>query len=249
MVIHKVSQLLDTLPLVVAPAGAPAAVQQPPQPAERWTPAVSTSRVALDDPHGWYQRTLAADTVTTGINVLQLAWENLSPDECQQVQAFTRHTLQRSVERVRPFALRADLYSYAPPTWSSFVKSDQRVVAHAGIIYRVIQIGDLRVPVGGIGGVMTLPGWRQRGYARATLAKATAFVGMQLWAPFAVIICPKEETGFYEHIGWRVAEAPIWCEQPGGRVKLDQEVALFAPCQGGAAEWPDGPIDLGGLPW
>jgi hypothetical protein len=75
-----------------------------------------------------------------------------------------------------------------------------------------------------------------------------AFVGMQLWAPFAVVICPKEDTGFYEHIGWRVAEAPIWCEQPDGRVKLDKEVALYASCQGDA-EWPSGAIDLGGMPW
>jgi hypothetical protein len=132
--------------------------------------------------------------------------------------------------------------------WSALIKAHERVITHAGIIYRVIQIGELRVPVGGIGGVMTLPGWRQHGNARAALAKATAFVGMQLWAPFVVVICPKEDTGFYEHIGWRVAEESIWCEQPGGRVKLEGEAVLFAPCQGDA-RWPSGPIDLCGAPW
>src|SRR5438270_91085 len=84
------------------------------------------------------------------------------------------------------------------------------VVAPPGILYRVIQIGDLRVPVGAIAGVMTLSGWRQHGYARAALTKATAFVGTQLWAPFAVVICPTDDTGFYEHIGWRVGEGAIW---------------------------------------
>jgi hypothetical protein len=29
---------------------------------------------------------------------------------------------------------------------------------------------------------------------------------------------------------------------------LEDEVAAFLPCQG-EAEWPSGPIDLGGTPW
>ena len=128
------------------------------------------------------------------------------------------------------------------------IKSGQRVVAHAGIIYRVIQVDQLRIPVAGIGGVMTLPDWRRRGYARAMLANATAFAGLQLWAPFAVVICPEEDAGFYEHLGWQVAEAPIWCEQPGGQVRLEDELALYLACQGDA-EWPSGSIDLGGTPW
>ena len=49
-------------------------------------------------------------------------------------------------------------------------------------------------------------------------------------------------------MGWHVAEALIWCEQPCGRVTLEDEVAEFLPCQGDAA-WPSGPIDLGGTPW
>jgi predicted acetyltransferase len=52
------------------------------------------------------------------------------------------------------------------------IKADERVVTHAGILDRVIYVGELRVPVGGVTGVMTLADWRGRGCARATLASA-----------------------------------------------------------------------------
>lgn len=69
------------------------------------------------------------------------------------------------------------------------VTADLRVVAHAGITYRVIRVDNVRVPVARIGGVMTLPDWRRHGLAnpRAGLANATAFAGLQLWAPFALL--------------------------------------------------------------
>ena len=252
MAIDRITELLDTTRLLVAapiePVHPDPGIQQIPQATSRWLAAASTSKTALDDPHGWYQRTLAADAAALGLNVLQLAVGNLSPEERQETQVFTRHTLDRSVERTRPLALPADSYAWTAPTWSVLVKADQRVVTHAGIIYRVIRVGQLRVPVGGIGGVMTLHDWRGHGYARAALAHAAAFVGMQLWAPFALVMCPRKDAGFYEHIGWHVAEAVIWCEQRGGRVMLEDEVAAFLPCQG-EAEWPSGPIDLGGTPW
>src|SRR5579862_4506305 len=161
-------------------------------PATTWLPGVSTSSKALNDPLGWYQQALVGELHPTNhVKIIQLAAENLSPEEHQQTSAFSRHTLQRTADRTRPLSLPADTYTWAAPTWSAMVKADDHVVTHAGIIYRVVQIGPLRVPVGGVGGVMTLSGWRGRGYARAALASATAFVGTQLWAPFAMVICPE----------------------------------------------------------
>jgi aminoglycoside 2'-N-acetyltransferase I len=214
----------------------------------RWLAGVSPTIAATDDPTGWYQRALAMHPVVAGARISQLSVANLSADERQQTVAFTRHTLDRDLGRIRPLALPADSYVWTAPTWSVLVKADLRVVAHAGITYRVIQVDNVRVPVAGIGGVMTLPDWRRRGYARAMLENATAFAGLQLWAPFAVVICPEEDTAFYQHLGWRVAEAPIWCEQPGGPVRLPHELALYLACQGDA-DWPSGPIHLQGTPW
>lgn len=213
-----------------------------------WLAAVPLGPELNRHPNGWYQRALQAEALSSDVNVIRLPISSMSAREREETHGFTRHTLAPSNADIHPFALPADRYTWAPPVWAVLVKADQHVVAHTGILYRVIQVDDVRVPVGGLSTVMTLHGWRGRGFARAVIAKATAFVAVWLWAPFAVVICPRAHTGFYEALGWRVAEAPIWCEQPGGRVNLQGEVAMFLECQGDAT-WPRGPIDLCGVPW
>jgi hypothetical protein len=247
MAVASVTRLLVATP---DPKLMSATVEPVAAPSERaaWLTAVPNTPADQRAPNGWYQHALSAEAGKRGVNVLCLAVSSLSPRERAETHTFTRHTLEPMDPHLRPFALRANLYTWAAPTWSVMVKADQRVVTHAGILYRVIQVGDLRVPVGGITTVMTQSEWRGRGHARAALARATAFVAGWLWAPFAVTICRREEAGFHEMLGWRVAEAPIWCEQPGGRVRLEGEVAVLVPCQGDA-EWPSGTIDLCGPPW
>jgi GNAT superfamily N-acetyltransferase len=213
-----------------------------------WLPGASTNKSALDDPDGWYQRALTMDTGTSGARVLSLAVNNLSPSERAETRTFTRHTLDSTDGRMHPFALPADTYTWAAASWCVLVKGDQHVVTQAGIMYRVIQVGEVHVPVGAISGVMTLPDWRGRGYARDVLARASAFVASQLWAPFALVICPRDYASFYEKLGWHVADAPVRCAQNGGQVTLENEVAVSLACQGDAS-WPSGPIDLCGAPW
>jgi GNAT superfamily N-acetyltransferase len=213
-----------------------------------WLPAAPTEPAANIDPDGWYQRALKVDGPRRGVNALSLPVDSLSPSERAEVHLLSRHTLEPLDPNLRPFALPADRYTWTAHAWSVIVKADQHVASHVGILYRVVQVGNVRVPVGGLSSVMTRSDCRGRGYARATLARATAFVGVWLWAPFALSLCHHNDTGFYEMLGWRVADAPIWCEQPGGRVRLEEEVGVFLPTQG-AAEWPSGPIDLCGVPW
>src|SRR5919198_1684591 len=188
-----------------------------------WLAAMAPTTASRDDPHGWYQHALAVDSGSGAKHVIRLAVAQLSASERDETQTLTPDP---------PIAIDADADAVAAMTWSVMAKLDQGVVTHTGILYRVIQVGDLRVPVGGLSGVMTLPDWRGRGYARAVVASAAAFVGVWLWAPFAVVLCSLECTAFYESLGWRKANAPISCEQPGGRQELVNRVAMVLPCQG-----------------
>jgi aminoglycoside 2'-N-acetyltransferase I len=146
-----------------------------------------------------------------------------------------------------PATLGTEPYPGAPPVWAVLVKSGGRVVSHAGILLRVVQVGDKRVPVGGIGGVTTLPEWRRRGCATATLTKAAEFIGGTLGLEFAMVLCTEPLVPFYCMRGWQAVEGPIVCVQPQGRLALSQAVAMVLPLRSTA--WPKGTIDLCGAPW
>ena len=138
--------------------------------------------------------------------------------------------------------------AWSPSDWAVMVKVDRHVVAHTGILYRVIRVDETRIAVGGFTQVMTLQNWRGRGYARASLEGASDFVRMMLAAPFALVICPAGDAAFYQRLGWQVHDAPITAEQSGRSTIMHDQVAATLACQPGVV-WPAGPIDLGGAPW
>jgi GNAT superfamily N-acetyltransferase len=205
----------------------------------RWVAARDPSSVSRDDPGGWYRHALAVDSASSGKHVIRLAVSHLSASERDALRTLTPDGEIRS---------EADADVASAMTWSVMAKPDQRVVSQTGILYRVIRVGDVLLPVGGLSNVMTLPETRGRGYARAVVASATAFVGVWLWAPFAVVLCAADATGFYERLGWRKVNERVSCKRSGGQQALTNRLAMVLPCQG-EAEWPSGPIDLCGAPW
>ena len=58
---------------------------------------------------------------------------------------------------------------WAPQTFRAMLWENKQLVCHVGGLIRDALIDGRAVRVGGIGGVMTAPGSRKRGYARATL--------------------------------------------------------------------------------
>ena len=207
----------------------------------KWAPGLDPTRVSWNDPAGWYRLALAVDSASSAKHVIRLAVCHLSATERDAIRTLTPH----HEPRTKP---EADPDFMSPMMWSVMAKPDQSVVSQTGILYRVIRVGDVLVPVGGLSTVMTLAEARGRGYGRAVLASAMAFVGVWLWAPFALVLCAADASGFYEHLGWRTVNEPVSCSGFGGQQALTDRLAMVLPCQG-QAEWPGGPIDLCGAPW
>src|SRR5579859_5728689 len=149
----------------------------------RWVPGIDPTSVSRHDRTNWYGRALAVDSASSAKHVIRLAVSQLSATERDAIRG-----LMPGCER----QTEANAGSSSPMMWSVLAEPDQHVVSHMGILYRVIRVGDVMVPVGALSTVTTVAAARGRGYARAVVASATAFVGVWLWAPFAMVLCAAD---------------------------------------------------------
>ncbi|HEV3416041.1 MAG TPA: GNAT family N-acetyltransferase [Pirellulales bacterium] len=133
--------------------------------------------------------------------------------------------------------------------WSVIVWDDleSQAVAHAGIVIRQARWKDCDVRVGGIGGVMTHPDFRGRGYARAAVNRGIEFFREQDDIDFGLLVCKPSLIPLYERLSWRVFAGDLFVEQHGKTVKFTFNVPMTCPLR--LQEVLGGAIDLLGPPW
>jgi aminoglycoside 2'-N-acetyltransferase I len=126
------------------------------------------------------------------------------------------------------------------------VHDAERLVSHAGLYLRQGSHDGSAVRIGGIGGVMTHPAYRTRGFASAALRRAEESFRAH-GVDFALLFCEPKNFAFYGGLGWRVFSGMVIVEQPNGRgpftimTTMVRDVSTPAPSVG--------TIDLCGLPW
>jgi predicted acetyltransferase len=146
----------------------------------------------------------------------------------------------------------SSLYAYltgtkwAQPDWAVMVWEDEDMVSNVHIIDRTVTVGTNSVRLGGIGNIATKVEWRQRGYASAALKVAEDFLQDPLRVDFGLMIATEKMVSRYQRIGWMQVAQSLLIEQPEGKTTLNYPVMVLQVCK---KEWPEGPIDLCGLPW
>jgi aminoglycoside 2'-N-acetyltransferase I len=125
-------------------------------------------------------------------------------------------------------------------------------LCHVGIYRRDIMWNGRKVPIGGIGGVMTHPDARRRGYASIALDAALQTLKQEGSAAFALLFCEPHNAPFYIGRGWAPFDGEIHAEQPhlgqsNGRVRFAAIDPYVHDLKGRPPK--DGVIDLCGLPW
>ena len=135
---------------------------------------------------------------------------------------------------------------YADSRWHAMGILDGSLVGRVGVLQRTISVGQELLPVGGICGVVTVPDYRGRGIATALLDESVAFIKKRLSLPFALLTCNLRLEAFYQRLGWKTVTGPTVFTQPDG-VRTCRGLTMVV--ERGPRPWPEGPIDLRGLPW
>lgn len=132
---------------------------------------------------------------------------------------------------------------WAPADKRVVVRDEGRVVCHAGLFFREGTLDGGPVKMCGIGGVMTSPSARRKGYAGAAMTRAAeAMAG----ADFGLLFCEKHNVALYAGLGWRLFSGSVTCMQPLGPFVFDMMPAMILPLRAAPER---GAIDLCGLPW
>jgi hypothetical protein len=74
-----------------------------------------------------------------------------------------------------------------------------------------------------------------------------AFVRAEVDVPFLTLQCEPSMISFYAAMGWEVVDQPLLCTQLDDQIHRSPDTPMVL-LLGGVA-WPDGPIDMNGLPW
>ncbi|MFP3904651.1 MAG: GNAT family N-acetyltransferase, partial [Armatimonadota bacterium] len=76
---------------------------------------------------------------------------------------------------------------------------DGRIVSAVRVANRPVRIGEIRVEIGGIGGVSTHPDYRGRGYCTALLEAQIEYMQQQ---EYDISMLFTGIVGFYRRLGW-----------------------------------------------
>jgi aminoglycoside 2'-N-acetyltransferase I len=137
--------------------------------------------------------------------------------------------------------------TWAHADWRMLVYDDARLVSVVGLYLRDASLDGGVVRIGGVGGVMTHPEHRQRGFAGAALRHAQDFFAGESGIDFALLFCEPKNIAFYAGRLWRVFPGEVMVEQPSGRGAFALMTAMVRGVRGPAPT--GGRIDLRGLPW
>ena len=63
---------------------------------------------------------------------------------------------------------------------------------------------------------------------------------------FGLLFCGYRMEPFYQSLGWQTVSAPVYFNQPDHKL-LEDGLLMALPC--GLVSWPQGVVDVRGLPW
>ncbi len=135
---------------------------------------------------------------------------------------------------------------WAQATWHILLWDGKALAAHAGLVRRSIRVGERTLTVAGLHSVFTVPAYRSRGLAKRAVRVAMDYAVRELRATYGFLLCRAHVQALYAGLGWQALAVPVTFEQAAAPY-LWPAMAMAYPFAG--VPWPDGAVDLRGLPW
>ena len=123
---------------------------------------------------------------------------------------------------------------------------DGKARSHVGVLKHTISVGEKRVTVGGIGGVVTPPEAQKKGFAQSLMRRVADFFEKEWKVEAGFLFCLPRMVEFYESLGWQKVEETILIEQPNGVIESPMG-AMVLPFGGNS--WQSRTIELKSFPW
>ena len=156
-------------------------------------------------------------------------------------------------EHITLYEWGADLFGsehlhleWRPKDWHALCYEGTQLVSVTGVLKHEVLVKNRPVTVGGVGGVVTVPGAQRHGHATALLRCAAGFIHEELAARFGMLFCREAMVPFYERLGWVVVLDRVLIDQPSGSIQSPLAVMTLS-CQ--KEHWPEGEVKLCSQPW
>jgi predicted acetyltransferase len=135
------------------------------------------------------------------------------------------------------------------PAWSVIVEHQDQVIAHVGVVERVILVGDQQIRAAGIQNVLVVPEHRKTSLFRQVMSVAME-EARRRDIDVGLLFCTSSLARVYAGLGWRLLKAQnvIRIDENGFPQSLpEKNVTMFYPlCR---SDIPSGDILLQGNDW
>ena len=123
---------------------------------------------------------------------------------------------------------------------------DGEPTAHVGVLQHRVEHARPPLQLAGLGGVITAAGARGQGHASELIEHTIEFANTTFEADAVLLFCLPRLVTFYERLRFRLVTSPVTIDQPAGHIHAPLPVMVRLIRM---REWPDGPFELGSLPW
>jgi len=149
---------------------------------------------------------------------------------------------------LEPFGGIGETLTWRDKTRNIGIRDDDgRLVAAAGAVLAEVKVGqEAPFQAVGLGGLIVTRTARGRGLARV-LSMHLLEIAREFEVERAMLFCMPKLMARYEKLGFAPIDAPVWVDQPGGRIEMPMP-SMWGSL-GGDVGWPAGRVEVVGEPF